>query len=213
MSEPERDLSALRPELGGSAGIRAVAAPDVEPAAVDDTDLAIIRALVEDARLSQRQLATLLKVSAPTVGERMARLERAGVIVRYTAEINWAALGYGLTVHLSINAENRFAVYDVMTELWKIPEIEDVSIVTGTLDLLVRLRVRDFTHMRSVLMDKVWEIPAIKTTTTSMTVAEMPAKNFPAGIVEDMISQRRAKRPTVDARGDGDLAEPPRRPN
>lgn len=171
------------------ATIRDVAAPDVVPANLDDTDLAILTALVEDARLSQRQLAVKLGISAPTVGERMSKLERNGVITHYAAQLNWAALGYPQVVHLTMTA-SRADVTDILVQLWEIPEIESVSVVTGDFDLLVKLRVRDYSHMRSILLDRVWQIQGPSKSTTILGVAEMPERNFARGILQQMIAKR-----------------------
>lgn len=171
--------------------LRDVVAPDVALAQVDDLDLLILRTLTSDSRISARQLAGKLGVSAPTVGERMARLERSGVIRRYTAEINLAALGYAQSVHVAIHVHDRASVPRVMLELWEVPEIETISMVTGEWDLIVRLRVRDYTHMRSILMDRVWELRGASVNmTTMMSVAEMPAKNFSEGIILRLIDGR-----------------------
>jgi len=64
--------------------------PEVE---VDDFDLALLRALAADARQSQRALARQIEMSPPAVADRLARLERSGVIRGYRADIDWAALG------------------------------------------------------------------------------------------------------------------------
>ena len=84
------------------AHVRDVAATTREPYVLDATDLALLKILVADCRTSQRQIATMLGVSAPTVGERMARLERNGVITGYSAQVDWSVVGYGQVVFLSI---------------------------------------------------------------------------------------------------------------
>jgi len=171
--------------------IRDVAAQDVTPLLLDDTDMAILQELVDDARISQRQLAAKLGVSAPTVGERMTRLERNGVITRYTVDIDLAAIGYPQTVLLALESVARENVPYIMGKLSEIDEIENVSIVTGQWDLLVRLRTKDYTHFRSILMDKVWAIPGMTSMITMMTIAETPPKNFAKGILQAMANERR----------------------
>ena len=65
-----------------------------EPFVLDAIDLALLKILVVDCRTSQRQIATMLGVSAPTVGERMARLEREkGVITGYSPPPPLQAVG------------------------------------------------------------------------------------------------------------------------
>ncbi|CCH79155.1 hypothetical protein BN12_4030030 [Nostocoides japonicum T1-X7] len=160
------------------AHIRDVAATPPATYTPDALDMEILKVLVEDARTSQRQIATTLKVSAPTVGERMAKMERQGVITGYSAQVNWAALGYGQIVFLSIEAATGYDVAKIMDALWDLAEVEDVTLVTGDLDLLVRLRVRDYSHLRTILMNQVWQIPGTQKTATLLSVAEMPPKDF-----------------------------------
>ena len=75
--------------------VSARSTPAVE---VDSLDLALLRALTENARQSQRALAREVQMSPPAVADRLARLERAGVIRGYRADIDWAALGYPVNV-------------------------------------------------------------------------------------------------------------------
>jgi Lrp/AsnC family leucine-responsive transcriptional regulator len=168
-------------------GIRDVVQSEGGATHLDETDMALLRALVEDGRISQRQLSVKLGVSAPTVSERMTRLERSGVIRGYSADINWAAVGYGQIVYLSIRAATGSDVSDVMARLWEVPEVEEMSVVTGDLDLLAKLRVEDYNHLRQVLMDSVWQIAGIQTTSTMLSIAQMPPKNF----ATELISRRR----------------------
>lgn len=175
----------------GPTGLRSVVAPDVPRQNVDDLDLAILGELTQDSRTSARQLAAKLGVSAPTIGERMGRLESNGVITRYTAEINWDALGQSQGVYVAVDVGDRSLVAEVLQELWAIPEVETISLVTGEWDLIVRLRVRDYNHMRSILIDRVWQIPEQQVSmTTMMSVAEMPSKNFAHTLLAQLVAER-----------------------
>src|SRR3990172_13253075 len=71
---------------------------------VDATDLAILRLLATDARMSFRRLARALGVSPPTITDRVARLERLGVIRGYRVEIDRSALGFPLIVYVGVVA-------------------------------------------------------------------------------------------------------------
>lgn len=63
---------------------------------VDQMDLTILRVLESEARITAAQLAQKVGMSGPGVAERIRRLESAGIIKRFTAEIDLAALGYTL---------------------------------------------------------------------------------------------------------------------
>ena len=86
------------------ARIAEVCPPAVPKVEVDDSDLALLRALASDARQSQRALARTIEMSAPAVADRLTRLERNGVIRGYQVDIDWAALGYPVVVYVAVTA-------------------------------------------------------------------------------------------------------------
>lgn len=176
-------MAKQRPSLSR---IRDVVAPLGASFELDEIDVALLRSLVADARTSQRQLAAALGVSAPTVSERMSRLERAGVIGGYSVQINWDAVGYAQTVYLSITAVAGQDVAQIMEKLWELAEVQEVTLITGDLDLLVRLRLRDQNHLRALLMDHIWQIPGLQGTTTQISMGDMPAKHFADGLLEQI---------------------------
>ncbi len=73
-----------------------------ENGGLDRLDVQIVRALTEDARISMAELARAVGLSAPSVSERVRRLEEAGVIQGYTTEIDPRALGLQLSAYLRI---------------------------------------------------------------------------------------------------------------
>ena len=157
---------------------------------MDNLDLALLRALATDARQSQRALARQIDMSPPTVADRLSRLERSGVIRGYRTDIDWAALGLPVVVYLAVTATAGMDLSEIIREIREMPEAETMSVVTGGLDLLVRLRVRDHTHLRHLLLDKVFQISGVQHTETFLSLADVEPDNFIATLLEDMIKQR-----------------------
>jgi len=62
----------------------------------DEVDAKLIEALTGDARMSMRELAAIIGMSAPAASERVRRLTDAGIISGFTADIDSKALGYSL---------------------------------------------------------------------------------------------------------------------
>jgi DNA-binding Lrp family transcriptional regulator len=61
---------------------------------LDATDIALLRLLVEEPRAGGREYARVLGVARGTVAARLLRLERAGAIAGYAAQISPSALGF-----------------------------------------------------------------------------------------------------------------------
>jgi Lrp/AsnC family leucine-responsive transcriptional regulator len=163
-------------------GLAKVAGEPAAMAVLDDVDRRLLWLLAQDARVSQRRLARELRMSPPAIGERIARLERAGVVRGYRVDIDWSALGY-VTVYLAVTAIQGADQSRIMTAMHQLPEVADVLVVTGSMDMMARLRLRDHTHLRSFLLERVWQIPGIQRTETFLSLAEMPSKEFSAELL------------------------------
>lgn len=165
-------------------GLAEVMAKPSPPVRLDAIDLRLLRLLVADARISQRALAREMHMSPPAIGERIARLERSGVVRGYTVDIDWGALGFATQVYLAVTANTDRA--SILTALHEIPEVEDLAVVTGSMDLLARVRVRDHAHLRQLLFERIWRIDGVERTETFLSLAEMPAKDYAGGLLAAM---------------------------
>ncbi|SDI60377.1 Lrp/AsnC family transcriptional regulator [Nonomuraea jiangxiensis] len=162
------------------------AGPAPAPAVpLDDVDKQILVLLSKDSRRSQRALARELGMSAPAVGERIARLERLGVIRGYSVCVDWNAAGFPMTVYLTITAVQGYQQKELIEKLSLIPELEGLDVVTGAIDLLARLRVRDHLHLRHLLMERIWQIEGVQRTETSLSIMEIEPKNLVAELLSD----------------------------
>jgi DNA-binding Lrp family transcriptional regulator len=166
-----------------------VASPTVPKVEVDELDLALLRALAIDARQSQRALARAVKMSPPAIADRLARLERAGAIRGYRVDVDWAALGYPVVVYLAVTAGPGMDLSRIIRAIQALPEAQDMSVVTGGLDLLVRFRVRDHTHLRELLLNSIFQIPGVQRTETYLSLADAEPDNFAVALLDQM-SQR-----------------------
>jgi Lrp/AsnC family transcriptional regulator, leucine-responsive regulatory protein len=159
-------------------------------AEVDSLDLALLHALATDARQSQRALARQVEMSPPAVADRIARLERLGAIRGYRVDIDWAALGYPVVVYIAVTASPGVDLNEIINAIRALPEAQDMSVVTGGLDLLVRLRVRDHAHLRELLLAEIFQINGVQRTETFLSLADVEPDNFTAAMLEQ-ISKRR----------------------
>jgi Lrp/AsnC family transcriptional regulator, leucine-responsive regulatory protein len=90
-----------------------------------------------------------------------------------------------MTVYLTITAVQGYQQRDLVDKLALIPELEGLDIVTGAIDLLARLRVRDHLHLRQLLMERIWQIEGVQRTETSLSLVEIGPKNLVAELLSD----------------------------
>jgi Lrp/AsnC family transcriptional regulator, leucine-responsive regulatory protein len=186
---------------GPLAGLAEVATPTTPKVEVDDLDIALLRELAVDSRQSQRALARAVGMSPPAIADRLARLERAGAIRGYRVDIDWAALGVPVVVYLAVTAGPGMELSRIISVLRELPEIQDMTVVTGGLDLLVRLRVRDQMHLRDLLLNTIFQIPGVQRTETFLSLADVEPANFTLALL-DQLAERSGATPPSDRRTD-----------
>jgi Lrp/AsnC family transcriptional regulator, leucine-responsive regulatory protein len=116
----------------------------------DATDIALLQELQDDARLSLAELGRRVGLSSPAVADRLERLEEAGVIRGYRAEIDPRALGYELAVVLRIRPAPR-ELKQVAELAQRTPEVVECHRITGDDCYLMKAHVRDVDHMEEVI--------------------------------------------------------------
>jgi Lrp/AsnC family leucine-responsive transcriptional regulator len=120
------------------------------PLRLDDVHLRLIGELQDDARLPLAELGRRVGLSAPAVGERLARLQEAGVITGYQATVDPRALGYALTAILRIRPAPR--ELPKVAELARgTPEVVECHRITGEDCFFMKLHVRDVEHLEEVI--------------------------------------------------------------
>jgi Lrp/AsnC family leucine-responsive transcriptional regulator len=142
------------------------------PGLIDATNRALLDELQRDARISLAELARRLHISAPTVAERLQRLESAGVIRGYHADVDPAAAGYGLSAIVRVRPAPR-QLHKVAALLPTLPEVVEAHRITGEDCFLVKAHIRDVTHLEE-LIDQLAMYG--QTTTSLVQSSPVPAR-------------------------------------
>lgn len=117
---------------------------------LDATDARILAALDSDARLSMSELARLVGMSAPSVSERVRRLEAAGVIRGFTVDVDTRAIGYQIRAMVKIRPLPG-KLHLVERLIQERPEFIECDKITGDDPFLARLVVHSIEQMDGVL--------------------------------------------------------------
>ena len=131
---------------------------------IDETDSEIISALSKDARASFRTLAVRLKISPSTLISRVRRLEKAGVIRGYSADVDLEKLGYGFLAMIEITI-TKGALLEVQEKIASFPGINAVYDVTGQSDSMALAKCKSRQEF-SRLVKKILAIPNVERTNT-----------------------------------------------
>jgi len=139
-------------------------------AELDDIDRRIVKILVGDARISLKELAAQVKLSSPSVAERLRRLEERGAIRAFTVDVDPRALGYELQAIVRIRPlpGKMLAVQKLITEIGEFSECDKV---TGEDCFIGRLHLRSIEHLDQIL-DRI----ADKAETNTAIVKAQPIK-------------------------------------
>ena len=151
-----------------------------EKGALDAVDKRLLDALIANARISNAELARHVGLSAPSVAERIKRLEEAGVIAGFTVRINPEALGLLISAWLRIRPIPG-QLHKVVEVLRALPEIVECDRITGEDCLMARAHVKSV-HDLERLIDEV--IP-YATTNTSIIQSSPVERRLPPISSED----------------------------
>jgi Lrp/AsnC family leucine-responsive transcriptional regulator len=118
---------------------------------LDTTDWGLIEALQENSRLTFAELGRRVSLSPPAVAERVRRLEEAGVVRGYHADIDLAALGLPMQAMIRITTNNVAECASHGHRLQNVPEVLEAQRVTGSDSYIVRVAVRSMEHLEDLL--------------------------------------------------------------
>ncbi len=113
----------------------------VEIPNLDATDLAILRELQEDARVTITELATRVNLSATPVAERVKRLEGAGIIKQYVAVLDAAKLQRGLMVicYVSLKEHSKKAGGRFLKAIMDLDAVTECLTISGQFDFMLKV--------------------------------------------------------------------------
>jgi Lrp/AsnC family leucine-responsive transcriptional regulator len=130
---------------------------------MDETDVRILRALQADGRLTNVELAERVNLSPSPCLRRTRKLEEAGVIRGYRAELDRRRVGLGLTVfvEIKVSQHSRANADALVSALAAMPEVVSCCMVSGAADFLVELAVPDLAAYERLLSDRLLVLPMI----------------------------------------------------
>lgn len=154
---------------------------------LDSTDISILRILQENGRITNLQLSREVDLSpAPTL-ERVRKLEKAGFIEGYRAELNPKKLGFGLQVIIQVSLTRQIenAMQKFVHQINGIEEIIECYQLTGDFDYILKVLVRDIAEFDRLVNNRLSHIEEIGQMRSSVVLSQLkntqrvPTENVP----------------------------------
>ena len=142
---------------------------------IDELDGKVLAQLQKDSRQSNQQLADSLNMSSSACWRRVAALEAAGVIARYTALVDREKAGFAMSaiLHVSLDRHDETFVSQFVSRVRQRPEVLECFATTGDADFHLRVVVSDMAAYNRFLEDFMFKIPGLRHVRTNVILKEI----------------------------------------
>lgn len=144
---------------------------------LDETDLAILRELRADGRLSVSALAEAVHISRSHAYSRLTRLTEAGVITGYRAVVDPSRAGRPESAYVFLKVRQS-AWRELKSALLELDELEHYALVGGEFDVVLLIRARNSADLRRIVFERIQPLPGIVDARTSIVFEDGPGPSW-----------------------------------
>jgi Lrp/AsnC family leucine-responsive transcriptional regulator len=143
---------------------------------LDSTDIRLLNFLQQDSKKTAKQLGLALDTPVTTVYAKIKRMEELGLIRGYRAILDGSRLGFTATAFVLATfsyrslgiTETTLSQREVAKQVATFPEVQEVHIISGDWDLLIKVRTTDIDAVGKFVVDKLRTVRGIEKTVTCM---------------------------------------------
>ena len=142
---------------------------------LDKKDLAILRILQENCKLSTKEIAYKLECPITTVYTKIKRLEEYGLIKGYKAILDGGKLDRGTLAFILASVAYSYSgggvtlsQREIAKEISQFSEVQEIHIISGDWDMIIKIRARDVEEVGRFVVDKLRTVKGIEKTLTCM---------------------------------------------
>ena len=145
---------------------------------IDEKDRKILGILQENASLSTHKISKKTLIPITTVNNRIKKLKNLGVIKKYTIDIDKSKLGFSLAAYIFvtlslIELKGEGTKIDVLIkEIKKNPYIESVEHITGNVDMILKMHVKDINELNEYVVNTLNNLKGIERTNTAIILTK-----------------------------------------
>ncbi len=135
---------------------------------IDEVDKVILEILQDDARTAFRKIAAKAGLSEAAVFARVKKLQKKGVIRRFTALVSPEMLGKSLTAFVLVSSDPK-KLHTVLETLSSMDDVYEVYDVTGTYYAIAKIRTKDREKLANII-DEIGLIEGVTSTETALVL-------------------------------------------
>lgn len=130
------------------------------PIELDETDIAILQALIEDGRRPFRQIAKLASVSTPTVENRIRRMFDAGLIKKIILVLDTDKIEHGIIANVTLKVDFS-KLEEVIRTLEQIEEVRSIYVAAGENNLIINVFADDVKTLQEFLTKNIAQLKGV----------------------------------------------------
>jgi Lrp/AsnC family leucine-responsive transcriptional regulator len=153
------------------------------PAVLDERDRQILQLVQRDASLAQAEIARQVGLSTAAVHERLKKLEASGVIKRWAALVDGAAVGAGITAFVEVFLDHPRHEPALLERVVRLDEVLECHHVTGEFSLLLKVRVHDMEALKQLLLHQLGSLDGVSRTRTVIVLSTVKEETYIAPVV------------------------------
>lgn len=140
---------------------------------LDEKDLAILTLLQKNCRMTAREIARKIDSPITTVFAKIKKMEQQGIIKEYRAVLDSKKLNIDTTAFILAsfsyrNGEKPLSQRFIAEQIAKFPEVQEIHIITGDWDLLIKLKAVNVDAVGKFVIDRLRLVKGIEKTLTCM---------------------------------------------
>lgn len=140
---------------------------------LDNKDVEILKKLQENSKISIKDLGRELKSPVTTVYAKIKRMEELGVIKNYKTVLDAKKLDRGTTAFILVSfaytrpeTTKTFSQRDIAKKICLFPEVQEVHILAGEWDILVKVKAKDIDAVGKFVVDRLRTVEGVEKTLT-----------------------------------------------
>lgn len=144
---------------------------------IDNKDREILQELIKNSKQTTGKLGKKLRIPITTIHNRIKKLEKAGIIINYTLNVNYKKLGRPIMAYVSATVDykidKKINQLSIAKKIRALDGVKEVTILAGGVDILIKVLAKDIDDLNNMVTVKLRNIQGIDKTQTMIVLQEV----------------------------------------